>query len=272
VTGTQVIFHHYESSDTVVKTEDHNLTISDYIMVTLYFDEDGRLNCSVNSKTGTFNTYLETNYNAFSGTPFIISLADMNNIEFSVSNGETRKPIWLIGDSYFGVIADRVLGQLKALGFWDGVLADSLAGLDSQGAYAELNRLLQFGKPKYLIWYLGMNDSDSNYLTCMNLVKQYCLDNGITLILNKVPTVPERDRETIGTYIEQSGCRYIDSYSAVGADSSGNWYTGFLSGDNVHPTEIGAKALAMRVLIDAPEIAQYGYKSAIVSGSSSGDH
>ena len=34
------------------------------------------------------------------------------------------------------------------------------------------------------------------------------------------------------------------------------WYDGMLSSDNIHPTELGAKALTSRVCIDAPEIMQ----------------
>lgn len=272
ITATQVIFHHYEDSDTVVKTVDHGLTISNYIMVLLYLDENGYINCFVNTITGTFKTSRDTNFNVFSGAPFAIPTNNMTNVEISVSNGDLNKPLWVIGDSYVGVTSDRVMGQLRELGFWNGIMIDGLAGLNSTRAYQELMRLKYFGVPKILIWYLGMNDSDSDYQTYLTNVKKFCEDNNITLILNKVPSVPNRSKETIGGYVDSSGCRFIDSYNAVGANSSGVWYSGYLSSDNLHPTQLGAKALAMRAVIDVPELAGYGYDSVESTGNSSGDH
>ena len=261
VTATQIIFHHYESNtDNTMQTDTHGLTISDYIMVMLYLDEDGKLQCSVNTKDGTYSTYRQTNYDVFSGNTFATPTADMTDVELCVSNGDTRNPVWCFGDSYLGVNDQRVVGQLKNLGFFAGILFDGLAGLNSQDAYTELNKTLLYGTPKILVWYLGMNDSDADYLAYMELVKNYCEENNITLILNKVPTTPSMDKETIGGYVEASGCRYINSYLAVGTNSSGQWYTGMLSSDNTHPTALGAKALAMRFLVDVPEIAEYGFK------------
>jgi lysophospholipase L1-like esterase len=187
----------------------------------------------------------------------------MTDVELCVSNGDTKCPVWCIGDSYFGISVERVLGQLRALGFWGGILFDGIAGLNSEYAYPELLKLLAFGRPKTLVWYIGMNDSNADYLQYMTQVKEYCDENNITLILNKVPTVPTVDNETKDGYVVASGCRYINSYLAVGANSSGEWYAGFLSSDNVHPTSTGAKALAMRMLIDVPELAEYGYTAAI---------
>jgi lysophospholipase L1-like esterase len=53
-------------------------------------------------------------------------------------------------------------------------------------------------------------------------------------------------------------CRYVDENLAVGASVDGStWYTGYLSEDNVHPTAEGAMAIAMRYLVDIPEIAEF---------------
>ena len=55
-------------------------------------------------------------------------------------------------------------------------------------------------------------------------------------------------------YIKASGYKYIDLCNAVGADSSVNWYANMLSSDSVHPTKIGRRALALRLIQDMPEI------------------
>lgn len=47
-------------------------------------------------------------------------------------------------------------------------------------------------------------------------------------------------------------------YKAVtGNELTHDWYEGYLSSDGVHPTALGAKAEAMRILCDIPEITQY---------------
>lgn len=273
--GTEnIVFHHYEQADQTKKTVAHSLTIADYIMVNLYFDKDCSLVVTVNTTSGSFTTQRETDSNVFSGTPFATAAAEMANVQLSIQSGDLRKPLWLIGDSYFGVTSDRVLGQLKALGYWDGFAADGLAGLGSAQAWDELNRMLGFGMPKTLIWYLGMNDSDSTFTTYLAKVTEMCAKYGIELILNKVPTVPQRDKETIGAAVVASGKRYIDSYAAVGANSSGVWYTGFIetATNPVHPTVLGAEALAHRFIVDVPEVMMYGYANASVSGNSVGDN
>ena len=58
-------------------------------------------------------------------------------------------------------------------------------------------------------------------------------------------------------YIRNSGYRYIDFASAVGAvEAKSPWYEGMLSTDNIHPTSAGGKALAEQILMDLPEILQ----------------
>ena len=47
---------------------------------------------------------------------------------------------------------------------------------------------------------------------------------------------------------------YIDVFSAVCKDT-GEWYEGMCD-DGVHPTVLGAKAIAARILADLPEITQ----------------
>ena len=44
----------------------------------------------------------------------------------------------------------------------------------------------------------------------------------------------------------------------MGANAEGVWYDGYLDSDKVHPTSLGAQAQAMQVLVDFPELMQYG--------------
>ena len=166
------------------------------------------------------------------------------------------KPVWLFGDSYFGINNVRVIGQLKDLGLFN-YMVDGLAGASSPMAYADLQRLLTFSKPKYIVWCLGMNDTDEGFTAYFNNVKSICEKYGIAMIGCTIPTVPSRNKETISALVRNSGLRYIDAYKAVGTDDEGNWYSGYLSSDEVHPTEMGAKAIAMQWTIDFPELYIY---------------
>jgi lysophospholipase L1-like esterase len=102
-----------------------------------------------------------------------------------------------------------------------------------------------------------MNDTDEKFKTYFDSVKGICDTYGITMIAALVPTTPSVNNEVKKQYVIDSGVRYIDFYSAVGANPSGNWYDGYLSNDNVHPTQLGAQALATQVLVDFPEIMEY---------------
>ena len=85
-------------------------------------------------------------------------------------------------------------------------------------------------------------------------VEALCAANGIELIYGTIPSVPGQSNEKKNEYVRGTGKRYIDFAKAVGASSSGVWYTGMLDEDNVHPTEAGAIALYHRAIADCPEL------------------
>ena len=118
---------------------------------------------------------------------------------------------------------------------------------------------LKIKKPKYLVWCLGMNDTDgtivsSSWLTAIQNVMKLA-DEGINVILCTIPSVPTRSNALKNEFVKSSGFRYIDFAAAVQkGDGSQNWHDGLLSSDGVHPTEAGAKILAAQVLLDFPEL------------------
>lgn len=257
IDNTNIVYQHYESETMDRATIAHGLSISSFIKVFMHGDNAGVLHVTLMTLGGIFETTFdawayEANYEAFVKS----SGSQLTNVKLGATNKDFRKPLWLFGDSYFGVGANRVIGNLKEFGFFD-FLVDGLAGQSPSGAYNDLLRCLNFGTPKYLIWCLGMNGSYDDYTTIFTKLKALCEERNITLVLTLIPTVPERDKEELASYIKSTGLRYIDWYKAVGANSSGVWYDGYLSSDNVHPTELGAKAISMQFLIDFPEIMQY---------------
>ena len=257
IDGTNIVMQNY--TDTVVSGNNipHGLTIDTFIEVSMCCGDNGKMHVTLQTKGGKFTTEIDWGYEANYAAFVRNDESVLTNVVFNATNLDFRKSVWAFGDSYFGVTNDRVIGQVKNLGFFN-FLVDGLAGLGSASAYDDFLRALNFGTPKYLLWCLGMNDTDANHETYFNLVKTKCQKLGITLIGCTIPTVPERSKETISTYVRNNVSRYIDAYTAVGANSSGVWYTGYLSNDNLHPTEAGAKAIAMRWLMDFSELMQYG--------------
>ena len=82
-----------------------------------------------------------------------------------------------------------------------------------------------------------------------------CEEIGCIPILATIPNTPTVTNVYKNLVVKNSGYRYIDFAKAVNAESvNSTWYPNMLSNDNVHPTPLGARVLAMRVLIDFPEI------------------
>ena len=180
---------------------------------------------------------------------------------------DITKPIWVFGDSYMSFTsATRWPYYFKEKGYinW---LSNNQPGLAPQTGWQELNNLLSLGyTPKTIVWLLGMNgDTQESQVggeyvintyqkTYIDNVVKLCSDKGIDLILNIVPTVPQRQKTGFGNYIKSLGVRYVDTAKAVGANSSGVWTTGLLSSDNVHPTTAGSIVIASQVAVDCPEL------------------
>lgn len=130
------------------------------------------------------------------------------------------------------------------------------------GAYNDLLNALQYGTPKYLWYQIQANDTNAVYEEYIYKIKDICDKRGITLILVRHAKLGEqvkgKDWQTKNSIALSLGLRYVDMYKAVtGNELTHDWYEGYLSSDGVHPTALGAKAEAMRILCDIPEITQY---------------
>ena len=264
IDNTNIVWIHYnEDSYDVRATVPHGLTIESFISVIIDVDSTNDAIChlTINTLNGKkaqdFEWVHEQN-----GVPFAFGSQDMTNIILSAVASDIRCPVWLFGDSYFGKSASRVIGQLTELGYTENVLIDGMTGQKPDAALLELQKLMAIdGKPKYIVWCLGMNGSADVYnkafVTLQSIARKY----NIELILYKVPTVPSRatNNNSINSIVTASGYRYIDAFAAVGDNTEGNWYTGYLSSDGVHPNVGGARAIATRIVLDFPEIIQFGY-------------
>lgn len=102
-----------------------------------------------------------------------------------------------------------------------------------------------------------LNACNDNWLNTYNQIKAIYESRDIELVLCTIPNVPSINNTFKNEIIRNSGYRYIDFAKAVGAEEVGSsWYTGMLSGDNVHPSALGAQKLALRAIEDVPELAR----------------
>ena len=277
IDGTNITPYSSDGTTTTAGTPiPHGITISDYLMVSMYVAADGKCRVGLNSTGGTFSTEIDYAYE-WNYAPFVIGGQAMTDVKVSYSCADLRSPLWMFGDSYLGVAVTRVAGQLKNLGYFN-YLLDGIAGgravdtgTPGKSLSGDLTKMLAIAKPKYIVWALGMNGSIAMNISYIGELIEICAADNIELILYMPPSVPDNDKTELNTYVASTGMRYINAYDAVGATSAGVWYEGFLSTDDVHPSSLGAKALAMRFVADVPELMQYGYSTGSVDSDIDGD-
>ena len=250
IDSTNISLYYNQGTTTLLESVAHGLTFSDFVKIVISNIGDDYCRFFIQTRNGQFAYNFVWTF-AANGQTFFTTAGTLTDVDFIASCADLNNDVWLFGDSYVGMANPaRYPKQLRDMGYSD-FLCDGLAGQSSSGAYSDLQRCLALGvKPKFLIWTLGMNDTDSAWNTTVQQVQTLCESNDITLILATVPTVPSRNKENINSTVRNSGYDYIDFANAVGANSSGVWYSGYLSSDEVHPTELGAKALATQFIFD----------------------
>lgn len=250
-------------NDETVKTIKHGLNIKKYIKVICSSNDDGILNISLLTLEGNFETKLVEWGYKINGTPFVKVVGSLTNAIVVFGNKDFDKDIWCFGDSYYHVEnTGCVMHWIKEYGLFSNILVMGYGGCTSQRAYEDFVRCLNFGTPKYLVWSEGMNDNFSTWTPYYHLIAKLCAGMNITLILNTIPSVRNTsyiEHDAITKLVQESGYRYIDEVKAVGGNSDGTWYGNgtsydYQNTDNVHPSELGAKAIAAQWLIDFPEI------------------
>lgn len=263
INSSKLIAHYYDTAD---HTEEYNhgLTISNYIFVQIIVGT-GTAKIQIYSNGYEYISPLTTWTGDGLGPTFAESIGSvLTECTFTWSSDDLRKSVWMFGDSYLSMTsANRWCYYLVRDEYIDNILLNAFPGETSLQNLASLQRMLEdYGKPKFIVWCAGMNDGSdsnentpsSNWMNQINAVLDYCDKLSITPIFATIPTVPGIYHEGKNKWVRNSGYRYIDFAKAVGANSSGVWYSGMLSSDNVHPTETGAKALYYRAILDCPEI------------------
>lgn len=250
------------SSGTAVYNEPHGLTIADYLYVFVDTDDNDGAVVRVMSN-GKLATATVTGWQGWQGQVFALTSSALTYHRLDVIFKDCDLPIWVFGDSYLSKTSNERWGYyLKQWGI-DKYMAVGYPGAGSANVYQTLPNMLQITQPKYLVWALGMNDPDngevnSAWLTAANNVVALCKQYNIVPIFSKIPNANGSgtlyDHSYKNAWIEASGYRYVDVPSAVGADSSGNWFTDLIATDGIHPSWRGAEAIAYQFLADVSEL------------------
>lgn len=190
---------------------------------------------------------------------------------------DADEPVWFIADSYFmeyDVERWPYYMMQEGVTHW---FADNLPGGGSEEFLECFKEDLKYGTPKVAVWMMGMNDYDDEadaphpvWLACVEEFISLCEARDITPVIVSVPTVPERCHDRKAEWVRNSGYRYVDWTSAVGAkpwdgseedmkalSSTGKhrgWDNDYLYEDGVHPSATGAEALWQQVKKDIPEL------------------
>lgn len=240
----------------------HGLTFTDFIQVSIKVADTKTARATVTINTNGGGAVID-NVIFFGSNGAIYYICGQNTtaVSFRYDIPDLRKDIMIFGDSYIG-LADPNRWPAYAIDNGDNnMLLCGFGGADSQDVWPSLVNLLNMKKPKYLAWFIGMNDPDTSsqidnlWIEYTSNLIALCEKNGIIPILATIPNTPSIRHTYKNAWIKNSGYRYVDFAKAVGAESAGSsWYSGMLSDDNVHPTALGAHALWLQVRIDMPEI------------------
>lgn len=248
-----------------VETVAHGLTISKLLKVHVYVTDSGYASLDLFTAGGHYNHVFEGySYDANGLLQVKNAGSTLTSCQLSAANNYFKSPIWIFGASYEGVTNQRVAGQLRNFGYFN-FLLNGVAGRSTGPATEDILRALNYGRPKYLVMPIMLNDvTYANFVKKFTALHNICNSLGITLIGCKQANVPDHiDFTECNALFATLGCRCIDEVLAVSDPSktfdgtNDVWYDGFLSSDNVHPSELGAKAIALQWLIDVPEIMQY---------------
>ena len=271
ITPTQIKLYSYhntswEVEETYVNGTDYNFTLTTKTTILVDVTLDGTsydYTLKISDEKG--NSFTLPIQAWGDGMPFFSndnSSGDLS-VKLSFMPRDITKKIWAFGDSYY----DFWIQHIYALGYGDW-LRNSKSGLSPYTGFNELKNLLTLGyKPTYVFWCLGMNGAteesqeQGEYVinptqkTYVDGVKTVCDNYGIIPVFVCVPSTPTVQRTGYRSYIMSLGVRYVDIYDAVGTSASGQWTEGLLANDNLHPSALGAKVIADRMMLDFPEIA-----------------
>ena len=240
----------------------HKLSISKNVQVIFEYLANGTVDICLLSNGEVFKKNIIFTMNSVA-VPYVKSNGLVaKDCKFTFICTDIRKKIWCFGDSYFAYSTARWTYYLREHGYDNNVLLDGFPGMGSTNARSSFSKLLKLGKPKIAVWFEGMNDGadttdsepNDDWKSNKDIFIALCEENSVEPVFATIPNVPNINHKGKNKWVKESGYRYIDMCHAVGADVDVNWYGNMLSNDKIHPSENGARALFVQVLLDLPEV------------------
>lgn len=254
------IYTHSDMARKQLEVE-HGLSFGGNLKVVIKTGNDETMDLTITSQGKTFSVN-DVVWMGHRGAVEVESIGnELTDVSVSWDAEDIKKDVWILGDGYLGTHARNrwpyyVLGE-----GYDNALYSGLYNTTSKRMYEEWQQLLTYGTPKYAVWCLGMNDTDSedrvnsNWKECTEQFLDDCKQRGITPILATIPNTVKKNHVFKNEFVRNSGHRYVDFALVVGASKKDSvWLGGMLSGDKIHPTNAGAEALAEQFIKDVPEI------------------
>lgn len=265
IDGTNIDLLKYAGASRIARAA-HGLTFSDFISININIDDNGHALVSVMTASGGFDYTFEDWGTQSCGLIQVRNDgSSLTDVTFVATNKYFSSPFWIFGASQEGMGSTRWLGQLRNLGYKN-FLANAQPGRDSVGILTDLRRALNFGCPKYVYFALS-NDgyTASTYTARMNAAKALADEYNFEVIFVAKGVTPAETATAEAQLAKRNavvnfGVRFFDFGKAVAQDPTdpSTIYSGWLDSEYVHPaTAQCAKALALRFLVDVPEVMQY---------------
>ena len=244
----------------------HGLTLSEDLTLRVTSDEANSCRIVLETAGGAESAALDCPFNltCYETIRLVNGASPLKTAALTVDCAAAAHPVWVFGDSF---ISTDTPARWSYYAIQDGCDRNTMfcgaTGATSAEAQRWLSSMLTLGRPRVIVWCMGMNDRPDgasapgwDWQSGVLAAKRVCQRYGAELVLATIPTTPTKDNERKNDCVRSSGCRYIDFAEAVGAQGDGAWYEGMLSDDGTHPTVSGALALYRAALAAVPELAQ----------------
>ena len=195
---------------------------------------------------------------------------DLYDVTLSYEVAGYTHDIWIIGASYLSLFDPNRWPYYWYAEGGAGPLLMGRGGMGAQHGIEDLVDALNYGTPKLLIWEsVSGNNADKDDLVSPDFYEntlkmlEICKEKGIKVYIETMPNAPFRtnfykNEVILNRLSDFANYDYeiIDLARALDAKEEKNpsWFPGMISGDNIHPLHIGARASYLATIADAPEL------------------
>lgn len=244
-------------SPTLLETKAHGLTISQMLQLDILINDEYKAEVNMMSvgAVATKMVFEEFNSQKQGLIQVVSDGSTLTDVTFSAANPKFGCKCWIFGASQEA----RWIPILNAMGYHN-YLANSMPGRSTTGMMTDCQRALAFGRPKYVLVCCSNDSGFENTKTRLNAFIALGAQYGFEVLTIVRPNTPNtgtsNDNDLIRNWVKTLGIRYVDWGKATSANSDDNnaGYAGFIGGDGVHYTTLGATSVAFQTLEDFPEI------------------